>query len=271
MSYPLKFMLFTAFTGSSLASVDGHAAPYGPYMSLGGEIADVEFTERVDGRVINSEEGNLLYGGLTLGYRRPNDVYLAASFTFSKSSIDYEGLSQLGQSMSTRTQYDIGDFSVLLGRSYSRGALYAGVGRRTTERDIREAGPIQGLVETQENLYGIAGADLVFYEDGSMRVKWDTRLTTSFDSKLDIRFPNSLDNARLDTGRDHSIETEMEFLRYLPNHWSIAVTPRYVSRSTRRSDQASLSENGAPTGLTYFHPETRRKELGLRVTVSRYF
>ncbi len=271
MSYRLKLILSVAFAGSSLTGVASHAAPYGPYVGLGGEIADVEFTERVDGRVVNTETGSLLYGSLTLGYRRANDVYLAASFNFSNSAVDYEGLSQLGQPMATNTHYDIADFRALIGRSYSRGALYAGFGRGTTERDIRASGLMQGLVETQESFYGIVGADLILYEDSSMRVKWDTRLTTSFDSTLDIRFPGSLDNARMDTGRDQSVVAEIEFLKYLPDHWSIAVTPRYLTRSIRKSDLADLSENGVQTGLTYFHPETRQQQFALQVTLSRYF
>lgn len=267
----LKFIPGVVCIGCLLLCAASNATSYGAYLGLSAEIADVEYTERVDGRTVNTETGSLPYGDLTLGYRRINDLYLAASFTFSSGSVGYDGLSQLGQPISTSTHYDIADYRALVGRSYTRGAIYLGIGRSSRERDIRSNSSVQGLVETQKYLYGILGADLILYEQGTLRVKWDTRLTTSFDSTLDIRFTNSLDDARLDTGRDSSVVAEIEFLRHLPGHWSFAIIPKYTLRTIRRSEDAALTENGSAIGLTYFHPESRMKELGLRATVSRYF
>jgi hypothetical protein len=200
---------------------------------------------------------------------------LEATLSFIDGDVRYDGQTQSGQPVRTRTDERIIDGALTAGGAFRAGErlrlrLYGGMGYREWHRDIHSTGTASGLDETYAWWYALAGGTALYRQTRSTEWGVDARLLRPLDPELRINFPGDLDTARLDLGARTGYRVALAWRRDLSERFRVEVTPYYEYWSLGRSGTVPLERNGTAIGNLY-EPRSETRNVGVAVNVSRRF
>lgn len=160
-------------------------------LSLGVSLLDFDHREFTDnGRLLNSETGQLSGAIMRFGHRS-RFGNISATFSAHSNAVDYQGYTQAGFPVATRTYEKIIDFYSHIERPFQIAnqidySLYVGLGYRYWERDIQSTATAYGLLETYQWGYGLMGIRKEVAMTQSSAWSFDYRLVYPINPKMEI-------------------------------------------------------------------------------------
>ena len=255
-------------------------AEEGQELAIGAAVLDFGYQEFSDsGKLLNREDGPI--PGLVASLSRSRDRWLlAGDFSYHAGDVTYNGQTNTGVPITTRTDQKIVDMAVRAeywqattgGLNY---ALYLGAGYHRWERDIQptrtaSGAPVGGLFETYEWWLGFLGAKMVLRESGKVRWLLDVRLTRPVNPSITVDFHGLYDNARLDLGERWGARLALPWRYAVSRTAGLIVEPFVESYELGRSATTPLTRNGIVVGTVY-EPRSESRNYGLVIGISQRF
>lgn len=232
---------------------------------LAGSLTEFDYAETENGIELDREEG--LLPGLNAGLHLARGALFAeGTLAATDGHVDYRSAT-----VATRTDETILDVDVIAGRTlYDRDrtslALYAGLGYRHWQRDIRSTATAFGLDETYRWWYGSLGVRATHALGARRQLRADLQLTRTLDPDIDIDFAAGYDSKNLALGEANGLRASLAFEQRLREGLSLFVSPWFEYWKLGRSDTELLYRNGLPVG-TVFEPRSTTRNLGVNVGV----
>ena len=271
--YTILGVLFLLWTQSSLAQQAPGENTFQAY--LGATLIHYDFEEFDDNdAALVREKGALpgLRSGLAKSF---NDWFIQGDLQYFKGDIRYDGQTQAGTPITTRTDEQILDISLLSGYQFTSlwnidPTLYAGFGYRYWERDIRSTATAAGLSETYTWWYGIVGLEGNLYRGAKTHFKIDLRITRTVNPEIEVDFNNIFDDARLELGERFGLRFSMPFHVSAFENTDFSLTPFFEYWELGRSSTEELLRQGKVIG-TIFEPRSETRILGIAIVLNRAF
>lgn len=265
-----------------------HAETIGPDSQRGGwnlllapALKDFTYKEfDSGGELLDREDG--IVPGVILGLSRPwRDLRLAIDFSHYDGDVDYDGQTQIGTPITTRTNAQFSSISfraerperTATGRPYG---TYVGLGYTRWVRDIestRTAGGtfVQGLLETYTWWTAEVGARVALYQAGSATWQLDARFLYTLDPSVEVDSHGLFDRVTLEP------EGRPGFRVALPWEYGakgqatrFIVEPWIQYFEFGESDAETITSGGVPVG-TAIEPRSETRYLGVSVGILRRF
>lgn len=242
---------------------------------IGVSALDFDFREFDDGGTrLNREHGSL--PGLAAGVKVSRRAAFAESgISYYSGDVRYDGQTQSGLPVTTRTDEDIFDGSALAGVQFAltRGfgsAVFAGAGYRNWKRDIRSTRSAAGLSETYDWWYGLLGVKGSYAASERMSWTLDLRLMRPVNPSIRVKFGNALDDKTLELGEKTGYRLAVAWHYSLTDRAGLRISPFYEQWKLGRSSTRSLTQNGTVVGSLY-EPRSETRNRGLIVGLGYTF
>jgi hypothetical protein len=200
--------------------------------------------------------------------------YSELVYEYHLGTVNYDGQTQNGDPLSTDTEEDIVDLSLVVGRHFGavsryRSAFYAGLGYHYWERNILPTGTVAGLLETYKWSYALLGTKLSFLKSSKNGLLLDLRVRRMLDATMDVDFLgfNNWDNVTLNLGEDWSYRIGLQYILSLNPNASLTIEPYISTWFIKRSDRQEITRGGNPLPLTLVIYEPRSETTNVGVSV----
>ncbi|MBI3609605.1 MAG: hypothetical protein HY204_02750 [Nitrospirae bacterium] len=256
----------------------GLAADDNPAGRLQGQIGlsvmNFGYKEFNDGRRLDREDGLLpgIAGAIT---RRRGDWFGSWEASYHTGNVLYDGQTQSGLSLRTRTDEELMDLALQIGHGlragkYPANVLYAGLGYHRWKRDIRSTSDVTGLFEVYDWWYGILGLKGTFYSTDKIQWGADLRLIRTITPKIIIDFKGLYDRARLNLDERFGGRLSLPWRYQYRENTAFDFEPYLESWNLGRSPTKLLTRNGAVVG-SVFEPKSETRNYGLTIGIIRFF
>jgi hypothetical protein len=201
--------------------------------------------------------------------------FLAGDFSYHAGDIRYDGQTNTGIPVKTRTDEKLLDASFHLGHEFKTGTLfsytlYGGFGYRRWYRDIRPTETVSGISETYAWWYGSLGTAGIFHITSKLEWIIDVHLTRTIAPNVKVDFKDLFDDTSLDLGERFGMRLALP-LHYLAfDHTAIVVEPYFERWDLGRSITEPLTRRGAIVG-TVFEPRSETRNFGINLGVMYSF
>ena len=239
-------------------------------------FADWHYQAAVEGawRIVEeSEDGTKLVEetgpsvGVTVALERfIGDWLIAFDAEIGHAVLDYDGSTQANVPLTTDTDWTEGHFGTVVGHRFD-GVLARWRGRleyQWRERDIASTPSASGLRETYRTVW--LGLGLRIRPVRSVTL--DFELACAIDSKVDVSFASTLDDAALDVD-DHcriGVEAPIKIGRF--KNSTVYVRPFVAWERYPQSAAVRLRSNGSPIGQVFL-PATEFATFGIRFGIGQ--
>jgi len=234
---------------------------------------DFDYKEYDNGERLDHEHGTLygLAGGVQAGREA---LLLEGEFSWFGNDVNYDGQTQAGTPVRTRTDERILDGQARAGWRFRRQdklqyQLYGGLGYRDWQRDITATPTATGVKETYTWWYALLGGRGLYHMN--QRTTWlaEAQLMRPIDPEIEVDFNNDLDDTRLDLGSEPGVWLSLAWQHELVSGWRLEIMPFYTAWDIGRSQSRPLKQNGVVVGNIYEpRSETRNYGIQARLGVS---
>lgn len=243
------------------------------HISIIGEYHDLHFVELMDnGEPLNEEKGNLLFSGGGLHWQLSTGLFGEAFYKRANDTLVYRGLTQLGQFVTSKTEYYISDLSIHLGRDFGPTSAFIGVNQHYRERNIlgRPEVDVRGVYEELEILNGVFGMRAAFFRHKPFHLRLEARVATGIDSSLYYK-DDVFDPVTISPGRQMTYRVSAELFFTPFSQLVLSLIPAYEYSNIEKSKQYAVYQNGRPAGLNAHLPATEWEIYSLTGKASWYF
>lgn len=207
--------------------------------------------------------------------------YSELVYEYHLGTVDYDGQTQNGEPLTTETEEDIVDLSLIVGRHFGaasryRSALYAGLGYHYWERNILPTGTVAGLLETYQWSYALLGVKFSFLKSDQNGLLLDLRVRRMLDATMDVDFLGFMnwDNTTLDLGEDWSFRFGLPYILSLGQHASLTIEPYISTWYIERSETREITSGGlplTPIRLVIHEPRSETTNVGISLRYLHQF
>ena len=207
--------------------------------------------------------------------------YSELIYEYHLGTVDYDGQTQNGDPLSTETEEDIVDLSLVVGRHFGaasryRSALYAGLGYHYWERNILPISTVAGLLETYEWSYALLGAKFSFLKSTQNGLLLDLRVRRMLDATMAVDFLGFMnwDNTTLNLGEDWSYRVGLPYILSLSQNASLTIEPYISTWFIKRSNTQELTSGGlplTPSRLVIHEPQSETTNVGISLRYVHQF
>lgn len=266
-TYFSAFMLGVGFPYASSADERNYTS----HIALIGEYHDLHFVELMEnGDSLNEEKGTLWFTGGGFQWQFANGLFTEAIFKQAEESLVYRGYTNLGQFVTTETEYYISDLSFLLGRDFGPTGAFIGVNRNYRERNVLGNGGVKGIYEELDVLNGVFGMRAALFRHKPLHLRLEARIATALDSSLYFN-DGDLDPINVEPGKQMTYRVSAELFYNPVSRLVLSLIPAYEYSKIEESKQYEVFQNGRPTGLNSQLPATEWESYSLTGKVSWYF
>lgn len=191
------------------------------------------------------------------------------------NTIDYEGQTQGGNPLTTRSDAIIFDTHLKLGfypdAAQVRGP-YIGLGYRYWLRNIRSgydiySNSVAGLREHYYWFYSLIGFSTNLSTSEDVNFGFDARYTMMINGKMDVDFLgyNNYDDTQVNLGNKAGarfvfpVQIKMQKQR-------LTISPYYEIINIGRSNNVPVYSNGVPTAIVIYEPRSETRNVGVEVS-----
>lgn len=265
-------ILLSCLQGATHAAQDEVREPVDAW--IGPAIMDFDFREYENGERLVREHGTLygLTGGVRTGCKA---MRLEAELSWFGNDVRYDGQTQDGAPVRTQTDEHILDGLGRIGWLFRRQErlqyqLFAGLGYRYWDRDIRSTPAAAGLTEIYTWWYALLGARGLYRPNG--RTTWlaEVQLMRPLNPEINVEFQNDLDDTRLDLGSEPGVRVSLAWRHELVSGWRLDIMPFYTAWDIGRSQSRSLKQNGVVVGSLY-EPRSEIRDYGIQARLGVSF
>ena len=197
---------------------------------------------------------------------------LNARAEYLHGQVDYQGQTSTGLPHSTRTNTDIIDGALSVGRDLELARrplyLYAGAGYHSWWRGIRSTASVSGINEIYAWWYVFAGGNYRLHDNGQERWNLDLRLTHTVAPTITIDFFDATDDVTLDLGTAVGVRLALQWQRRLNPRDRLIIEPFYEQWALGRSATTALTRNGSSAGTVY-EPRSDTTNVGVMMRFAR--
>jgi hypothetical protein len=241
---------------------------------LGPAVMDFDYKEYDDGERLNHEHGTLY--GLAGGVRSGLDaVSIEGNISWFGNDIRYDGQTQAGAPVRTRTDEEILDGSARIGWRFRRQQrlqyqLFGGVGYRRWQRDIESTSAATGVDETYSWWYGLFGGRGLYR--ANPRTTWlaEAQLLRPLEPELDVDFKDGPEDVRLNLGSEPGVRLSLAWRHAPASGWFLEIMPFYAAWDIGRSRDRPLKQNGVVVGRV-FEPRSETRDYGIQASLGVSF
>ena len=207
--------------------------------------------------------------------------YSEMVYEYHLGTVDYDGQTQNGDFLSTETEEDIVDLSLVAGRYFGaasryRSAVYAGLGYHYWERNILPTSTVAGLLETYEWSYALLGAKFSFLKSAQNGLLLDLRVRRMLDATMEVDFLGFMnwDNVTLNLGEDWSYRVGLPYILSLNQNASLTIEPYLSTWFINRSNSQEITSDGVPLSpvrLVVHEPRSETTNVGISIRYMHQF
>jgi hypothetical protein len=234
-------------------------------VSAGVSFLDFHYAEyNVDGGLLDYENG-LLPGFAVEVTRRESDWFVTGKLGYHAGDVLYDGQTQTGTAVVTRSDAIILDVFFQLGRQFHTDgrpsySLYGGVGHHYWHRAIRSTGTVSGLTEIYRWDFAALGWDHVLDEGDHHTWKIDLRIQRTLSPSMEfnaVTFPLAERNgARI----------AFPWSRPLQKKQRLSIEPYYERWELGRSPSREVILNGKT--VSAYEPDSVTNNRGIMVNLT---
>ncbi len=236
------------------------------------EFGYKEFSD--NGGLVDRERGGLpgLAAALT---RTQGDWFISGEVLYYAGEVQYDGRTQSGAPLDTRTGENLLDYELRAGRWFgmradSDLAVYAGLGHRRWTRDIHSRSNVNGLFEVYDWWQGSLGTKWIFYKAGKLDGGIDLSLLRTIAPEIKIDFNGTYDNARLDLGERFGGRFSLPWRYHYQDKTAFLFEPYLDGWDLGQSPTQPLTRNSAVMG-SVMEPRSETRNYGLAISLVRSF
>jgi hypothetical protein len=269
-----RFPTYFAALLLSVGSLHANAAEernYTSHIGLTGEYHDLHSVELMaNGDSLNEEKGTLWFTGGGFQWQFSSGLFTEAFFKQAEETLVYRGYTNLGQFVTTESEYYISDWSVLLGRDFGLTGAFIGVNRNYRERNVLGEGGAKGIYEELDVLNGVFGMRAALFRHKPLHLRLEARIATALDSSLYYNV-SDLDPVNVEPGKQMTYRISAELFYNPISRLVLSLIPAYEYSKIEESKQYEVFQNGRPTGVNSQLPATEWESYSLTGKVSWYF
>jgi hypothetical protein len=245
-------------------------------ITIGPSLLSFRYQEfNQDDQLINKETGILAGVSGGIGYTRSKwQAQLAGSY--HTGTVDYDGQSQAGTPLKSRSDANILDGYAILRRQLKVNtrplALYGGFGYHYWRRNIRPTTigtgqTINGLLEFYDWTYWLFGINTQVLQSNADELTFDLRFMRMQDSNLEVDFMglNDFDNAHLNLGEAWGSRVSLSWQKRTGSGSFLIVEPYIELIDINRSAPVHATINDNPTTSTITEPRSETHNVGLKL------
>ena len=214
--------------------------------------------------------------GVTARISRTDQAwFVAGKISYYAGDVLYDGRTQAGVPVTTRTDEKILDLFLQVGHQFRPidhfgYALYAGVGHHRWDRDIRSTRTVSGLTEFYRWEYAAIGAKVILHETNRAAWEMDLRWQRVLNPTLDINFRGIFDSTQLALGERSGFYFSVPWTRRLSERLQFSIEPYYERWELGRSANKSITAQGVAAG-TVFEPSSVMNNRGVAASITSSF
>jgi len=264
--------LLVCLSGAPHAAQDESHEPVDAW--IGPAVMDFDFREYASGDRLVREHGALY--GLAGGVRSSRDaLMLEAELSWFGNDVRYDGQTQAGASLRTRTDERILDGLGRIGWRFRRQErlqyqLFGGLGYRRWDRDIQSTPAADGVRETYTWWYALLGGRGLYHVDRHTTWLAEAQLLRPLDPRLEVEFKGGPDDARLDLGSEPGLRLSLAWRHEAAAGWRLEIMPFYTAWDIGRSEDQALKQNGVVIGRV-FEPRSETRNYGILASLGIAF
>ena len=272
---------FYAIVLIGLMSISASMANDAEY-HFGAALMQFNYDEYNDNNVFLDGESGFIPGVVLTRKQSHANYYSEWVGQLYGNTIEYDGQTQSGTSLTTRSDAVIFDTHFKLGIQFSEvqdHGVYAGLGYRYWMRNIRSGhdiygNPVAGLLEHYYWLYGLLGYTANYTVNKNVKVGFDIRHTQMINAKMDIDFLGycGYDNASVNLGNESGTRFAVPF-QIKMNNSSLIVSPYYEIIDIGKSNTILLTRNGSLVDCDSnghydgaLEPRSETRNVGIEIT-----
>jgi hypothetical protein len=269
----MKFLLiiFLLYPHQTLAT----KTKFSTTVDLGFSIIDFSYKEfKKDGQLFNHEYGTL--PGLKIGMMKHfKPGFLSATLSYHLNDVNYQGETQAGKPLKTRTDQKIFDFSFQLGRQLKNThhfifQVYTGLGYHQWQRDILSTSTVSGLFETYQWWYGLLGIKGILPVSEQSKLSMNLSVIYPINPTIQVDFHGIFDEKTFDLagqwGRRFSLAWQYQYSEKM----NLVIEPYLEQQHFGQSARQTLTRRGKIVG-SLFEPRSKMHNYGLMIYLRRAF
>lgn len=234
-------------------------------VSLGAALGYMDYRESAaSGGRLNRETGLLPGIAGQIGYQTGRWRYQLSANYFA-ADVDYRGRTNTGRTVDSQTDTAIWEVGAQLAHQLTADAmglsLQAGLGWRRWERNIQSVPTALGIDETYDwpHLHvGVSGQ----WPLASGGLQWTLRVQQPIDSRLEARFLNDLDRAKLEPEARLGARAALAWQHNLSGGRALVLQAWYDYWEFAASEPEVLTQGGIPVG-TVQEPASKTRFVGV--------
>jgi hypothetical protein len=241
------------------------------YLRLGASVQDFGYKEFNDQNVLIDREDGLMPGLLVEIGNKWQDVAGIFRFELFDGLVDYDGQTNSGIPLKTRTDERVTNIEVLLRyavKSFAKNNvnLSVGLGDHKWRRDILATNITSGLLEIYHWKYFTVGGAADFWQRGKWSAGIDIRLLRPIQPTMSLDL-NGYDAATLNLESRNSVRLNfpLHFVDGTRRQWTF--TPYWESWRLGRSADLRLTSGGVPTSTIAHEPRSETNNVGVTISL----
>lgn len=246
---------------------------------VGASLMNFGYTEFAADDAWLDEENGVVPGLLVGGTLHWSKAYASLAMNYYFGEVEYQGQTQSdnpalsGLPISSVSDTDIFDTTVIAGYQFSSLNIYAGLGyyfwRRNIRPTVTSSGlPVAGVLEFYSWSYALLGAKTELWRNWTSQLELDLRVTRMLDANMEVDFLgfSGYDNATLNLGEDWGFRLAVPWtFQFVESESSIIIEPYYTSWNLKRSSVTELTVGGVATGSGVVEPRSETRNFGISI------
>ena len=240
-------------------------------ITFGASLLDFTYKEFDDNNVLLDREDGLI-PGFILGYRQnKNNLFTELSFSYHATDIQYDGQTQSGIPVKTRSDADILDLSFKVGSQYQtenkyQYELYAGLGYHLWQRNIRSTATVLGIFEEYDWFYFLLGAKLPLLKTVDSRLDFDIQYARMMKANIFVQLSSlGADDVNLRLGKKNIYRFSFPWRMIMKNSSVWVIEPYYEFWEIGKSETKPVTIGGIPTPFVVWEPRSETNNVGVNL------
>ena len=231
-----------------------------------------EFKE--NGESFNNEQGIL--PGITIGMMKNFKYgFMATTFSYHLNEVNYQGETQAGIPLKTRTDEKLVDFFLQLGQQFKPThnqiyQSYIGLGYHQWQRDIHSTSTVLGLFETYQWWYGLLGVKSILPINKQSKLTINLCLMYPLNPTIKIDFNGLFDEQQFNLNGQWGKRFSLAWQYQYSDAINISIEPYLEYWDFAQSANQTLTHHGKTVG-SLFEPQSEMHNYGLTIYFQRSF
>lgn len=241
---------------------------------LGLSLLDMTYKEFDDSGVLLDREDGVIPGFVLRHKSKKNNIFTDLSYSYHSSDVEYDGQTQSGIPAKTRSDAHIYEFQFKIGKELDNKNqntfdIYAGLGYRFWQRNIRSTFIASGIYEEYDWSYYILGTRIPLFGTYRNNLTMDIQYTAMIDADIFVELSDfGADDLSLALGKEDGYRLSLPWRIQNSNRSIWIIEPYYESWDIGKSEIKPITINGIPTNFIIWEPRSETRNVGINIQLA---